>query len=65
MSIEKIIYFKICPECYSRHIKSDDIHKEIYCGKCGLVIQAPYQYGIVFPDFPFKTEEIFPSKRKK
>ena len=58
MSIEKIIYFKLCPECHSRNIKSDDIHSEKYCGKCGLVIQAPPVCGVVFPDFPYKIEKI-------
>ncbi len=52
MSIEKLVFIKKCPECHSRNIFSDDIHQEIYCGKCGLVIRAPYQHGIIFPDFP-------------
>ena len=48
----KLMIIKICPECHKRKFIKDDIHDEIYCKNCGLVIQAPYTYGVYYPGFP-------------
>lgn len=33
--------FPACPECYNCNFKYDDLHHEVYCKCCGLVIIAP------------------------
>lgn len=47
---------KCCPECHSTKFKKDEIHAELYCRCCGLVISAPYQEGVIYPDFLFFDE---------
>ncbi len=39
--IKKEYHFKICPECTSCNLVFDEIHQEVYCKKCGLVIISP------------------------
>ena len=42
---------KICPECHSNITIYDNIHKEEYCKKCGLILQSPPMYDIITPGY--------------
>lgn len=44
---------KVCPECEQTHFTFDELHDELYCYNCGLVIQAPPCAELVFPGFKF------------
>ena len=46
---KKII--KLCPECGEKKFKYDSIHQETYCENCGLIINAPPEFGIIFPGY--------------
>jgi transcription initiation factor TFIIIB Brf1 subunit/transcription initiation factor TFIIB len=35
---------KLCPECRNSRFEEDDIHDEIICRQCGLVLDAPPCY---------------------
>ena len=40
-----------CPECLTPLvIRYDYYKKETTCAMCGLVLRAPPEYGIVYPD---------------
>lgn len=46
----KKITKKICPNCKQQeNTTTDNIHAETYCNHCGLILEAPPQYGIIFP----------------
>ena len=36
---------RTCPECKNKKILKDEKHQEIYCSKCGLVLQGPQRYS--------------------
>lgn len=38
---------RVCPECLSNNLSEDVCLQEISCKHCGLVLEAPYEYGIV------------------
>lgn len=41
---------RICPQCQSEEdTRYDDIHDELYCYHCGLVLEAPPYYGLDAP----------------
>lgn len=45
-----MIKIKVCPECNSNCFSSDEIHLEIYCSKCGLVLKAPFSADFITPE---------------
>ena len=38
---------RVCPECLSNNLHEDVYLQEISCKHCGLVLEAPYEHGIV------------------
>lgn len=40
---------KVCPECNKEHFFYDIYKEELSCRCCGLVLDAPYIAGIIFP----------------
>lgn len=40
----------LCPNCKSRlRTKYDYLKMETTCKKCGLVLRAPPEYGVIYP----------------
>ena len=50
---------ELCPECKGNIFDYDENHDELSCRQCGLILEAPVCYGLVFPGFC-----RFPSKKK-
>lgn len=48
---------RICPECMGHTFRYDPQRKEISCISCGLVILAPPEYAIIYPNFSYYDPE--------
>ena len=44
---------KVCPECLCNRFHVDFYKQEITCKRCGLVLEAPPEYGIIHKGFKF------------
>ena len=57
--IEKTLHIQ-CPECNTENPEMwDEVTEELYCYHCGLVLEAPPVYGLVFPGLLYVVEEKF------
>jgi len=56
---EKTLNIKVCPECKSNVFVNDEIHKETYCLRCGLIIKAPYTTDFIASGFAKLKIKIF------
>lgn len=49
--MKKTIAIKVCPECNSHIFYMDEIHHELYCNSCGLIIKAPPSMDFITTGF--------------
>ena len=48
-----------CPECHNTELNYDEHHCELYCKKCGLVLDGPPGYTAYNKiEYPFKYKYI-------